>query len=40
MSRNYVSLLELDAKSPTVSVLVRLCKAMHVKASALLAKVE
>ena len=28
VSRQYVSLLELNQKSPTVDVLIRLCKAM------------
>ena len=40
VSRNYVSLLEHDAKSPTVQVLIRLCKAMDAKASKLIATVE
>ncbi|MGA3065261.1 MAG: helix-turn-helix transcriptional regulator [Tepidisphaeraceae bacterium] len=40
VSRNYVSLLELDAKSPTVQTLTRICKAIHVKPSALLARSE
>jgi transcriptional regulator with XRE-family HTH domain len=40
ISRNYVSLLELDAKSPTVQVLLRLCKALGVRASKIIARVE
>jgi transcriptional regulator with XRE-family HTH domain len=40
ISRNYVSLLEKDEKSPTVAPLLRVCKAVGVKASRLLAKVE
>lgn len=40
VSRNYVSLLEHDAKSPTVQVLIRLCKAMDAKASKMIAAVE
>jgi transcriptional regulator with XRE-family HTH domain len=40
ISRNYVSLLELGEKSPTVSVLLRVCKALGVKASAIIARVE
>lgn len=40
ISRNYVSLLELDQKSPTVQVLLRLCKALGVKASAIIARIE
>lgn len=40
ISRNYVSLLELDEKSPTVQTLLRICKAMRVKASKLIARIE
>jgi transcriptional regulator with XRE-family HTH domain len=40
ISRNYVSLLELDEKSPTVQVLMRICKALGVKASAIIARIE
>jgi transcriptional regulator with XRE-family HTH domain len=40
ISRNYVSLLELGEKSPTVQVLLRLCKATGVKASAIIARIE
>ena len=40
VSRNYISLLELDQKSPTVQTLLRVAKAMGVRASALLARVE
>ena len=40
VSREYVSHLENDRKSPTVKVLLRLCKAMGVSASELIAKVE
>ena len=40
LSRNYVSILELDQKSPTVAVLLRLAEAMDVRASALIAAVE
>ena len=38
--RNYVSLLELDRKSPTVEILFRICKAMRIKPSELIAEVE
>jgi len=38
--RTYVSLLELDKKSPTIDVLSRICKALKVKPSELLARVE
>lgn len=40
ISRNYVSLLEGDAKSPTLKVFLRLCRVMGVRASRLLAKIE
>jgi transcriptional regulator with XRE-family HTH domain len=40
ISRNYVSLLELGEKSPTVQVLLRICKAVGVKASVLIARME
>jgi transcriptional regulator with XRE-family HTH domain len=40
LDRSYVSMLEHDKKSPTVDVLLRLSKAMGVKASQILARVE
>jgi transcriptional regulator with XRE-family HTH domain len=40
VSRQYVSLLELNEKSPTVNVLLRICKVMGVSAGKLLKKVE
>jgi len=40
ISRNYVSELELNHKSPTVDVLRRLCKAMHVSAGRMLLRLE
>jgi transcriptional regulator with XRE-family HTH domain len=40
ISRNYVSLLELDEKSPTVQVLLRICRALGVKASKIIGRVE
>jgi transcriptional regulator with XRE-family HTH domain len=40
VSRNYVSMLELDQKSPTVQTLMKLADALGVKASQLLARVE
>jgi transcriptional regulator with XRE-family HTH domain len=40
VSRQYVSLLELDEKSPTVNMLVRLCKAMGVSAGRIVGRVE
>lgn len=38
--RTYISLLERDLKSPTLNTLFRLCKALAVSASKLVAKVE
>ena len=40
VSRQYVSLLELDQKSPTLDVLMRLCRAMGVSAGTLVKRVE
>lgn len=40
VSRNYVSLLELEQKSPTVQTLLRICKALGVRASTVVARVE
>lgn len=40
VSRNYVSILERGKKSPTVNVLIRVCKALGVKASGVIARVE
>jgi transcriptional regulator with XRE-family HTH domain len=40
LSREYLSQLENDRKSPTVAVLLRLCRAMNASASALIAAVE
>jgi transcriptional regulator with XRE-family HTH domain len=40
VARNYVSLLELDRKSPTFKVLVNLCRAMSVRTSVIVARVE
>src|SRR4051812_49204740 len=40
LSRNYISLMELGTKSPTVETLLKLCEALEVKASALIASVE
>ncbi len=38
--RTYVSLLERDRKSPTLAVLFRICDALGVSASRLIARVE
>ena len=40
VDRTYVSMLEHDKKSPTVKVLQRICKALRVRASRLLARIE
>lgn len=40
LSRNYISLVELGQKSPTIATLARICKAMGVRASALIAAAE
>jgi transcriptional regulator with XRE-family HTH domain len=40
VSRQYVSLLELNEKSPTVDVLIRLCKAMGASAGNMIRKIE
>lgn len=40
ISRNYVSLLELNQKSPTVDVLLAVCGALGVSAAEILAVVE
>lgn len=40
LDRTYISQLERNKKSPTVDVLFRLCEAMGVKASELIARVE
>ncbi len=40
VSRNYVSLLELNEKSPTVDVLLRICKAIGVSAADIIRAVE
>jgi transcriptional regulator with XRE-family HTH domain len=40
VSRNYISLLERNEKSPTVKMLLRLCRAVGVKASTIIARIE
>jgi transcriptional regulator with XRE-family HTH domain len=40
IDRSYISQLENDRKSPTVDVLFRICEALGVSASRLLAQVE
>jgi transcriptional regulator with XRE-family HTH domain len=40
IDRSYVSLLEHDKKSPTLDMLLRVCAALGVKASGLVARME
>lgn len=40
VSRNYISLLERDEKSPTVKLLLRICRALGTKASTIVARIE
>ena len=40
VDRTYISELENNHKSPTVEVLIRLCKAMGIKASSIVARIE
>jgi transcriptional regulator with XRE-family HTH domain len=40
VTRNYVSMMELGTNSPTVNTLFRVCDALGIKASALIASVE
>lgn len=40
IDRTYISQLENNRKSPTVDVLIRICKALGVSASEVLARVE
>ena len=40
ISRNYVSLLERNKKSPTVNLLLRLCRALGVRASMIVTRIE
>ena len=40
LSRPYVSILERDLKSPTLHALFRICAALGIKASVLVARVE
>ena len=40
VDRTYISELENDKKSPTLDVLFRLCDAMGIRASELIARVE
>ncbi len=38
--RTYISLLERDVKSPTMTVLFKICKVLDISASRLIASVE
>ncbi len=40
IDRTYVSILERDRQSPTVDMLIRVCRAMGVRASDVLAQIE
>lgn len=40
ISRNYVSLLELNRKSPTLDVLLAVCGALGVSAAEIVAEIE
>ena len=40
IDRSYLSQLENDKKSPTLDLLFRVCKAIGIKASTLIARVE
>ena len=40
ISRQYVSLLELNQKSPTIDVFMRVCKAMGVSAAEIIGRIE
>jgi transcriptional regulator with XRE-family HTH domain len=38
--RTYISLLERNKKSPTLDTLIKICKALEVSASKIIARVE
>lgn len=40
VDRTYVSEIERDLKSPTVDMLIRLCRVMNAKPSEILAEIE
>lgn len=40
VDRSYLSQLERDLKSPTIQMLFLLCRALHVRPSALIAQLE
>lgn len=40
VSRNYISLLELNQKSPTLQMLCKICKVLKVRPSTVIARIE
>jgi len=38
--RTYISLLERNKKSPTLDVLIRICRALEIKTSTFISKIE
>jgi len=40
LSRNYISMVELNQNSPTLDTLIRICKTLGVRAADLVAAVE
>lgn len=40
IDRTYISQLEHDKKSPTIDMLFRICAALHVRPSVLIARIE
>jgi transcriptional regulator with XRE-family HTH domain len=40
VSRNYISMVELNQNSPTLDTLIRMCHALDVRAGTLVARVE
>jgi transcriptional regulator with XRE-family HTH domain len=40
IARNYISLLELDRKSPTLKTFFQLCRALNVRPSSLIKRIE
>jgi transcriptional regulator with XRE-family HTH domain len=40
VDRSYISQLERDLKSPTVDMLIRLCRALEVSAAKIIARIE
>jgi transcriptional regulator with XRE-family HTH domain len=40
VSRQYISLLELNQKSPTIDLFLRLCRAMQTSAASIIASIE